>query len=496
MLNPDSLTMFFIAVVILLMSCATAVHILLNKSNEPVSATLWLFIVFSFPLAGMAVYVLLGINKVYATGEKMRMAREIIHSEKKSPVHSAIKRHLEEQKKYMANASRPETGCPEYAKMFDRILTEAVPLSGNRVELLEDGTKAYPKMLTEMSTAKSSIHLQSFIIMDDPVGREIFNLLGKKANEGVKIKIIYDRFGSLKAGIRSKLFAIKNANVQVRAFSLLNLSSPWTTQLRNHRKLLVIDGEKAFVGGINISRDNDSAFAGKDRYIHDLHCFIRGPAVGELQFSFMRDWFYVTGEKISGLFKEEYFPAVEARGDSIVRVVSSGPGQYDGGTEKIFVTAAACARKYIWIMTPYFVPDISFWKMLRASSAKGVEIRIIVPQKNNHWYVQYATRSLYPNLLEAGIRIFEKKGPFSHAKAMLVDGEWAVMGSSNCDVRSFRLNYELDFIASGGDFLNILHSQFLKEISESEEILFEDVIKKSLSVEIIERACSLLTPIL
>jgi cardiolipin synthase len=477
------------------MACATAVHILLHKNEEPVSAVLWLFIVFTFPLAGMAIYILFGINKVHTIGEKVKIAADLTHGKKTSHIYSAIKRHKDEQKEFKQDDEN-ELSIPKYALMLKKLLPESIPLRGNHIELLEDGTKAYPRMLEEISAAKTSIHLQSFIIMDDPVGRKIFELLEKKAGEGVRVRVIYDKLGSLKAGIKSTLFNIKNPNIKIKSFSLLNLTRPWVVQLRNHRKLIVIDGEKAFVGGINISCDNDYRFSRADKYIHDLHCFIKGPVVGEFQFSFLNDWFYVSGEPLDDLFREEDFPSIRACGDAVIRIVNSGPGQTYAGTEKIFTTAAASAEKYIWIMTPYFVPDPSFWKMLCATAVKGVEIRLIIPEKNNHWYVQFATRSLYAPLIKAGVRIFEKKGPFSHVKAMLVDGDWAVMGSSNYDVRSFKLNYELDFIVSKGSFLNDIHSQFLKEFSRSREISQEELLGKSVFTEILENACALLTPIL
>ncbi len=490
---PDSFTMFFWGVVILLMTLVTATHILMNKREEASSSVLWLFVVFTFPVVGMIFYLLFGINKIHTTGTKIRFSAELLKIEKKSHLHNVIKCHINEQRKYAWQKDFSQ-GYPKYCQMLDRLIPESIPLSGNSIELLIDGTKAYPKMLKEMSKAKTSIHLQSFIIMDDSVGKEIFDLLEKKSEEGVSVKVIYDRFGSLKAGRR--FFQIKNKNLEIKPFSILNLSRPWAIQLRNHRKLIVIDGEKAFIGGINISNDNDSEFSRKDRYIHDLHCFIRGPAVGELQFSFLNDWLYVSGAKINELFKEKYFPQIKSYGDSVIRVLASGPGQCDHGTEKLFTTAVTTAEKQIWIMTPYFIPDIPFWKMLCAAAARDVEIKLIIPKKNNHWYVQYATENLYPILLEAGIRIFKKTGTFSHVKAMLVDGSWAVMGSSNCDVRSFKLNYELDFVASGGDFITELHSQFIKEISESEELFLSDTINEKFHHEVLQRACSLLTPIL
>ncbi|HPN83768.1 MAG TPA: cardiolipin synthase [Victivallales bacterium] len=490
---PDSFTMFFWGVVVFAMAFATASHILMNKREEPVSSVLWIFIVFTFPVAGILLYLIFGINKLFTNEEKMKLATELIRTEKRTPLHEVIRRHLEEQKKY-AYRETFEGEYQKYYKMLDRLLPETVPLSGNKIELLIDGTKAYPRMLEEISRAENSIHLQSFIIMDDAVGREIFDLLEKKSKEGVKTKIIYDRFGSFKAGTR--FFKVGMENLKIKPFSFFNLNRPAGIQLRNHRKLMVIDGKRAFIGGINISSDNDREFASKDKYIHDLHCFIEGPAVGEFQFSFLNDWLYVSGENISNLFREEYFPEIKTQGQSVVRVVNTGPGQCEHGTEKLFTAAATCAENYIWIITPYFIPDIPFWKMLCAASSRGVEIRLIVPKKNNHWYVQYATENLYPILIDAGVRIFEKTGPFSHAKATLVDGTWAMMGSSNCDVRSFRLNYELDFVASGGDFVEELHSQFMKEMSESQELSYQDVINGKFFHEVLRRACSLLTPIL
>ncbi len=490
---PDSFTMFFWGVVVLMMAVATALHILHNKREEPVSSVLWLFIVFTFPLAGIIFYLLFGVNKVYTIGERVKDAAEKLRRKRREQIHSALKRHIEVQRRY-ASPRISGRDYPRYCKMLDRLLPESLPLARNSVELLIDGTKAYPRMLDEISKARNSVHLQSFIIMDDAVGREIFDLLEEKSRQGVRVKVIYDRFGSLKAGHR--LFKFGGGNFQTKPFSILNLSRPFAIQLRNHRKLMVIDGDRAFVGGINISSDNDDKFSAKDRYIHDLHCLIRGPAVGEFQYAFLNDWHYVSGKDIASFISDDLFPLIEPQGESTLRVVASGPGQCDNGTERIFTTAAAAAESSIWMMTPYFVPDIPFWKMLCAASARGVDIRLIVPRRNNHWYVQYATENLYPTLLDAGIRIFLKNGPFSHAKAMLVDGSWAVMGSSNCDVRSFKLNYELDFIASGGDFISVLHSQFAAEMKDSTELDISDTINRGFAREMLCRASSLLTPVL
>jgi len=456
MLYLDILTLSYFSVFVSLISCVTAIHILINKHEESVSAVTWLLVVFAFPGLGVVFYLLFGINKIYTRGLKIKLANEIIlkdlHKSNElsveiSTTHKALAKHLDEQHNFEFIGNKQD--YPDYCKMLDRLLPDTIPLKGNKVDLLLDGTQAYPMMLEAIRNAQSSIHLQSYIIMNDSVGKEIFDALRKRAEQGVKVKVLYDRFGSL-AAFTSFFFSqfIKDTpNMEIQPFSML---LPWSIQLRNHRKLIVIDGRKAFIGGINISSDNDSKAARKDKYIHDLHCYVEGPVVGELQFTFLRDWFFVTAASTSDLLKEEYFPHIDSCGESIARIVASGPGLDYLATEKVYMTATSTAKKYIWLITPYFVPDKAFLKALCNSVARGVEVRLIIPAKNNHWYIQQATNSLYQVLLESGVRIYEKSGPFSHAKAMLVDGEWAKMGSSNCDVRSFRLNFELDFIVERG----------------------------------------------
>jgi cardiolipin synthase len=493
----DALTTIFLIFVDIVICAIVAIHIVLNKHGEPQAAIAWLIIVFSFPIAGTLLYILFGINKMYTRGIQIKIAHDLVSSHKNNPDHQPINRYLAEQAKFIL---KPENqgDYPTYCMSLDRLLHDTVPLTGNRIELLLDGTKVYPKMLEEIEKAKNSIHLQSFIIMHDVIGKSILSRLEAKAAAGIKVKIIYDKFGSTKAlaSFLFRYFGRKIPNFEMRPFSPFNLKSPWNIQLRNHRKLLVIDGKTAFIGGINISSDNVSALNSPNHYIHDLHCMINGPAVGELQISFLRDWHYVSSTHPAHLFIEDNFPVPEKCGDSVVRVIDTGPGQNHEAIEKVFFTAFSTAQQYIWIMTPYFVPDKPFIKMLCTAVARGVEVRIIVPHKNNHWYVQYAMQSLYENLLESGIRIYEKEGVFSHAKAMIVDGSWALMGSSNCDVRSFKLNFELDFAVMQGDFLGMLHSQFQREMSESKEVLLENVLNKKLPRQILENTCSLLTPIL
>ena len=479
----------------LFIDIVTLLHILKNKHDQPASAILWLFLVIELHIIGVILYLILGINRLNTS--KSLKAEEIhksIHAMRNSP--GSLSRYLEEVRHFHYSGNLKYDH--EYLAVLDRILPSTYPILGNNLELLEDGTAAYPKMFDAIQKAEKHIHLQSYIIMNDETGEKLFKILEDKAKGGVKVKVLFDRMGSGKAYKAHffKHWARKMPNFEIKPFSKFNLLAPYRIQLRNHRKLLIVDGETAFIGGINISSDNDRHI-NKIKYIHDLHCKIQGPVIGEFQYIFLRDWCSVSKIPPSRIFKaENYFPVPVKCGNSLVRVNSSGPGQAFEASEKLFMTAVTSAQKSLWIVTPYFVPDKSFIDMLCMAAGRNVEIKIVIPQNNNNWMVRSATRSIYNTLLKANIRVFEKKGVFSHVKAMMVDSTWATMGSSNCDNRSFRLNYELDFVVEGGEFIRDLHDQILKEIEESEEITMEMRESRTLKEELIENFCSLLTPVL
>lgn len=475
---------------------AVVLHVLMNKREESTSAIAWILLVVFVPVFGILFYLFFGVNRLKTLGVKVARASKSL--DRAGDHLGALRKHFAERGKHVLRAGGDWEKWAYFNRPFDRLLPETMPLKNNRLELLRNGTNAYPRMIEEMEKAESTIHLQSFIIMGDQVGKLLFNLLTRKAKAGVKVKVLYDAFGSGKtvAAHFFTKYARGVPNFELRPFALGNILAPWRVQLRNHRKLLVVDGKVAFIGGINISEENDLRFCRRSRYIQDLHCRMTGPAVGELQYSFLRDWSYATKTPPSEVFGEECFPTPEADGSSCVRVVASGPGHSFEATERVFHNAAAAAKRQLWIMTPYFVPDNSFIRMLETAVARGVDVRIIMPMNNNHRFVYYATQSLYSTLLGFGVRIFERKGNFAHTKAMLVDGEWAYMGSSNCDIRSFRLNYELDFVVAGGGFVNDLRAEFNRGLEKSAEITADQLRRKVFGRRLMENTCALLAPIL
>ena len=483
--------------VYLLLQLGFAAHILLTRHEESASALMWLLVIILLPGIGMLIYCFFGIIRIKTVGSRVQKIQDFVDSSRPIYLGKQIKSYLDNIKEFIPG---PQSENHEIRRMLDNLLPSRVPLSGNNLELLRDGTSVYPRMLEDIKKAEHTIRMQSFIIMNDPVGKKLFDALEKKAENGVDVKVQYDSFGSFKASFSyffHRYIKQNLNNLSIRPFSPINLFSPWRIQLRNHRKLLVIDGKVAYIGGVNISQENmKSKKLPRRKHIHDLHCRITGPAVAELQMAFLKDWVYSTRSKLVVEELPYDFPPHKKEGDSIVRVVDSGPGQNYQGSQNVFFTAAATAQKSLWILTPYFIPDVSFIKALIMTAARGVDVRIIVPKNNNHPFVAQASQSFYRSLISSGVKVFQKKGNFSHAKAMLVDSEWAFMGSSNCDIRSFRLNFELDFCVQKGAFIDDLRKQFNEELAASEEITLEAVNNKSIPVKLRENFCALFAPIL
>ena len=492
-LHDRPVILIFSLAILYLFSFAALLHILLNMRDETERAKLWLLFVLAFPGLGVLLYLCCGLNRRDTLGHRVKR----IGGEVETTQDPALQNLLAKRNLNISRFHAKDMPSEPYLAMLDRQFPAQPPLTGNKAELLCDGNGAYPAMLQAINQAKTSIHMQSFIIADDKIGHILFNAMEKRAKEGVQVRVIYDSFGSFGAmtSLFFRKYSRKTQNMQIRAFSRAVFLAPWLNQLRNHRKLLIVDGKIAFLGGLNISADN-FRFKRKNAAIHDLHCRLTGPAVGELQHVFLRDWCIASRCTAVEAFRPEHFPPPEECGNNILRVIASGHGYDFQGSERCFYTAAATAKKSLWICTPYFVPDSDFVTALRLAARRGVEVRILLPANNNHWFMQMASRNLYEPLCQDGIRILERKGIFSHAKVMLVDGEWCMFGSSNCDVRSFRLNYELDLAVTGGDFIEQIHLQLLQEMNQAEEIHLADITTQSTLNRLAQSFCALFTPIL
>jgi phosphatidylserine/phosphatidylglycerophosphate/cardiolipin synthase-like enzyme len=278
-------------------------------------------------------------------------------------------------------------------------------LRGNRASLLVDGDEYYPALFEAIAAARSSIHLQTFIVGRDHVGRELRDLLSERARAGVECRLLYDRFGSTYAHLTRFFEEARRNGVHVCSITQANpLKGRFQINLRNHRKIAVIDGAVGFVGGINIHDSNTSRFS-NGAPIRDYHVRIEGPAVSDLQLQFIEDWHFASRERPDQLFEPDFFPELGPVGDALVQVVPGGPDLKGHGLADAVFGAIVAAETSITIVTPYFVPDEPIVQGLRYAALRGVDVKIIVPRKSNHWYTEYATRSLYTPLLKAGARI-------------------------------------------------------------------------------------------
>lgn len=473
------------------------IHICQAKRDDPASATFWLLVVTLIPMGGIVLYLLFGITRVDRADWVIRAFRKNFIEDEINFTRLPRNMLLRES---VVFSPPSQISANEMNITLDRLFPDTIPLSGNKLELLADGSTVYPRMLEDIQSAKATIRLQSFIFISDMTGTAMLKALRQKALEGVDVKILFDSFGSFKSYFSPFFWRCLCSRIpcfKMQAFSMLNLLTPWRFQLRNHRKLLLIDGRIAYSGGINIADANArQSRVPPNRLIHDLHCRILGPAISCFTASFFRDWCYTTRQTPSDSLHPADLEPPQWAGNSTLRVIASGPGDQYQGTRRLFFAAAALARRSLVIITPYMVPGAPYIDALCMAAARGVDVKIIVPHRNNHFYVDLAARNFYPMLLKSGVRIFEKNGLFSHTKALLADSEWGFMGSSNCDSRSFNLNFELDFCYEGGEYVKSMREQVQSELDSSTELYMSQVAQWSWPIRFISSCCALISPIL
>jgi cardiolipin synthase len=476
----------------LLLGSLLTLDVLLTK-HKPVSAVLWLAVVWAWPYLGALLYVSIGMDRVRRGAAARRAAKALVAQ--RAALHPVFERLAVDT----SDSARPaEAGLP--AQHIFRVTDPAVRQNrvfrGNRARLLVDGDEFYPALFEAVRAADSSVHLQTFIYGRDRVGRELLDLLAERARQGVECRLLYDRFGSAMAHLTRFFDGARDSGVRVCSITQANpLKGRFQINLRNHRKIAVIDGCIGFVGGINIHDGNTSAYSGQPP-IRDYHVQVEGPAVSDLQFQFTEDWYFASGESPEGLLSSKHFPDLVAVGDAFVQVVPGGPELKGHGLADAFFGAIVAAEKSIAILTPYFIPDEPIVQALRYAGLRGVDIRLVVPQQSNHWYTGFAARSLYAPLLKAGVRIFERKPPFMHAKALVVDGVYAMVGSANLDYRSLHLNFETNLEVADNEFLARMSRQVESEIAQSVEVLLPAHEARSLVRRLAENFCYLFQPML
>ena len=369
-------------------------------------------------------------------------------------------------------------------------LTGAAMSEGNRAQILKNGVQIFPSMLSAIRNAKKTINIEFYIYWDGEVGREFAEALAERARAGVKVNVILDSVGS--ASISSDLTEFMDRNgISVEWYHPLRWYTLTRFNHRTHRKLLIVDGEIGFSGGIGIA-DNWLGDADAEDHWRETVVRVEGPVVTQMQFAFMDNWVKSRGELLTGL---DYFPKLGPRGDCLTQVLKSSPSEGSSAVKLMFIVSIVSAQRSIYISSAYFVPDTDTIRALEGAVRRGVEVRVIVPGEYiDVPIVRQAGRLFYTPLLRRGIRIFEYQPTMMHAKTMVVDGIWTSVGSSNFDDRSFRLNDEVNVNIYDEGIAAQMERMFFEDLARSEEITPRRWLKRPWLDRLKERVAGWLKP--
>jgi cardiolipin synthase len=424
------------------------------ERRQPAATVAWVLSIALLPVVGVPLYFLVG-------GRRIRR-----HIRAKIGAVGSTESSVE-------NRVRPEDLPSPISAACGRVLTTAgapPPVAGNRVSVVEGGEAVYEAVLGMIEGARDHIHCQFFILDVDPVGRRFIHALASRARAGVRVRLLLDAVGSWRA-LRQIVRPLRKAGGEVAAFlPALPLHRKWSAHLRNHRKLLIADGRAAFTGGMNIGNRYMRPRAGPGLW-RDSAVVIEGMSVRDLQAIFLDDWAFATEEAgPEGIM----FPPLDTRenapGDGIIQVVASGPDRAMRPIYQGVFTAFTLARRRIWIATPYFVPDDAISTCLENAALRGVDVRLLMPENSDLKTVELAGRSYFDDLMQAGVKIHLYLPTNLHSKVLIIDDDVGVVGSSNVDIRSFFLNFELGVFLYGKKEIDALAAGFATDMSFSAEL--------------------------
>jgi cardiolipin synthase len=462
-----------IVAIYLLLALLVTIDVLLKK-NDVRAALGWIAAAWLSPILGSLLYYMFGINRVTRRALKLgkrqrRQARRAPHgAEPVASPNIAI----------LANVGQ---------KLAENPLTP-----GNHITALESGDAAYAAMLGAIAGAKNSIAIASYIYRDDAAGRIFTEALAAAQKRGVAVRVLLDGVGTgyfFSAAFRR----LKRAGLPVARF--LHTWVPWRMpflNMRNHRKFLVIDGSRAFTGGMNIAAEHSGRLA-KGAPIGDIHFQIDGPVVRSIMDAFARDWTFTTEELLDA---EHWWPAIEEQGPVQARGLRSGP---DADLYKIEMLAGAAlnlARKHIRIVTPYFLPDQRLQFAIAQATMRGVRVDIVLPLRSDHRYMEWAMMGHLRFFHHVGANVFLSPPPFDHSKLLTMDGEWCLIGSSNWDTRSFRLNFEYDLECYDRDLTGLLDAIIERKIAAARKLDPAELLRRPVPARLRDAAARLLMPYL
>jgi cardiolipin synthase len=469
-----------IAVLALGAAAGVSAHIILNK-RDPRAALWWVWIVWWIPFLGSALYYFFGINRIQRRAYRLRQryplpepAVAFVSPSEGQNLFSPRMRHLAS----LARMGEKTTGFPL--------------LPGNAVTPLFNGDQAYPEMIRAIDGAERSVGLSTYIFDNDRAGGLFVEALARAVKRKVKVRVLLDGVGS-RFSWKPVYAELEKHRIPAAYFmpTLLPMRMPYMN-LRSHRKILTVDGRTAFTGGMNIREDHLLQIA-PEQPTEDLHFKIEGPVAAEIQSVFREDWHFSTRQLLNG---PDWFPELEPAGPVMARGIPNGPDENLEKGRWTLLGALANAKDSVRILTPYFLPDPALITALNLAALSGVRVDIVLPERTDLPLTRLASFGLLPQLLERGCRIWISPPPFHHGKLMLVDGGWTLLGSSNWDARSLRLNFEYDLECYDEALAGSLERYVDERISNAQELTLADFRKRRLPARLRDGAARLLAPFL
>lgn len=464
-----------------------ALTVIFLERKKPSSTWAWLLVLFFLPFVGFFLYLLLGrqLRKKHLfrwDGRKDIGIEQLISYQIEAIENNELELRVEHIKSY------------NHLIYMNLKTNNAVLTQDNDVKIFVDGSDKFEALINDISHAKNHIHIQYYIFKLDNLGQRIVNALIKKAKQGVKVRVLFDEMGS--RGVRKRHFKeLIEAGGEVEVFfpSILPLINP-RLNFRNHRKISIIDGRIGYIGGFNVG-DEYLSLSDRFGYWRDTHLRIEGSAVHPLQTRFILDWNQASARN-DICYAERYFPIIPQKGTAALQIISSGPDTEWEVIKNNYLHLITNAKKYVYIQSPYFIPDESFFDAIRIAALSGIDVRIMIPNKPDHLFVYWATYSYVGPLVEAGAKVYHYEKGFIHAKMIVVDDEIASVGTANIDVRSFSLNFEVNALLYDRLLAHRLAEIFESDILDCSELTFELYKNRSNFIKFKESISRLLSPIL
>lgn len=459
--------------------------IILLKNINPTKTLTYILVLVVFPFFGIIVYYLFGqeYRKDKIFNRKHILNQRIIQN---------VNSNLETEKSEIKDL---ETDLLDERIKLVKLLyrNDKSPLTTrNDIQIIKNGENKFKLLLQDLKNAKNHIHLEYYILKDDNIGIQVIDILCEKALSGVPVKLSIDDVGSsISRKVKNKL-----TDSGVEWYSFMPVLFPGFTgkmNYRNHRKIVIIDGEIGYVGGINIS-DTYVNYDDSDSYWRDTHLRIVGEAVQSLQIHFLMTWEFVSEADVK--IEDDYFPEVTCDTNLAIQIAASGPDTDWANVMEVIFTAIITSEKYVYITTPYFIPNDQIITAMQVASKSGIDVKLLIPKKSDSWTAKHATNSYLESLMEANVKVYRYGKGFIHSKTMVVDDMFSTVGTTNMDYRSFNINFEINAMIYDEDKSKELKSHFLEDIEDSEIIDLKQWRERPKLQKIKESYCRLWAPLL